>query len=235
MDSVTNSVNDRFHGAADHARHDHVLVSRYGAGDAYPGEVAEARLLVKRCSHCAQLAQDIDALRLAASDLPAARRTRDFRLTDEQAERLHGSALQRWFRRLATPGLAPLRPLAGVAVSVGLVLVVVGAALPAPAGETFMLNGEPSPAWADLPADRAGAQASPLAPGGVMEGFGPTPTTETVDTSSVDLDQELAATAAADATRSMLVYGGLIIAVLSLGLLVLLVIARRRGTDPLLR
>jgi hypothetical protein len=235
MASVTNGVNDRFHGAADHARHDRVLVSRYGAGDAFAGEIAEAEQLVKHCSHCAQLARDINTLRTAAASLPAPRRTRDFRLTDEQAEKLRGSALQRWFRRLAAPGLAPLRPLAGVAVSIGLVLMVVGVALPTPAGDLYMLQrGDQAPLMGSTPDGANAPDASPIAPGAEFEaGMSPAPTKATAaDRATVGLLEE---TAAPDLTRSVLVYSGLLIAVLSLGVLSLLVFARRRGTDRLLR
>jgi hypothetical protein len=234
MDSVTNGVNDRFHGGAEHARHDRLLVSRYGAGDAYGTEIAEAEQLVKRCSHCAQLARDINTLRAATAELPTPRRTRDFRLTETKAESLHGSALQRWFRRLAAPGLAPLRPLAGAAVSVGLVLVVAGVALPTPAGQMFTAQDNQAPGGALAPDNRdtSNPLATPAAPAEIDGQPAPTMVSIERGYEEVGLGDDIAA---ADATRSLLVYSGLLIAVVSMALLLVLVIARRRGTDSLLR
>ena len=100
---------------ADHARHDRLLVTRFAAGDAYSNEVAEARRLVADCPECAELANDIRLIAARAGDLPTARRRRDFRLSAADAERLRGSALQRVLRRLAAPGFAALRPVAGAA------------------------------------------------------------------------------------------------------------------------
>lgn len=257
MNSVPSSVNERFRGPAEHARHDRLLVARYGAGDAYPAELDEARELVGRCAECARLAADIDALRSATSALPAARRTRDFRLTAERAEQLRGSSIQRWLRRLAAPGLAPLRPLAGAALSIGLVLVVVGAALPTPAGElmaleragdqgTWLGGGDdvkPSPAataaegvvGAPTVIDAPGAQPGreyerpPGEPSRLEEPPVADPEARAQD---IGLGQEYAA---AESTRALLITSGLLIGAISLGLLLLVVFARRRWSDPLLR
>jgi hypothetical protein len=185
------------------------------------------------------LASDIDALRLATAALPAARRTRGFQLTEEQAAGLRGSALQRLLRRLAAPGLAPLRPLAGVAVSVGLVLMVVGVALPTPAGEVFTSSDNAVRELTDNPpvagVDTPGAQ-EPQATA-LPEGAGGQPSAEDIeaDKQALGLDGDAAAVAEADGTRSMLLFGGLLIAVLSFAVLSLLVLARWRGSDPLLR
>ena len=240
MASVNLSVNDRHGGSADHARHDHLLVARYGAGDAYPGEAAEAEQLVRRCAACARLAHDIEALRLATAALPAPHRTRDFRLTHEQAAGLRGSPLRRLLRRLSAPGLAPLRPLAGVAVSIGLVLMVAGVALPTPAGQVFSTSDNALDLDASAP--RGGAEApgalapEPTAPeraSGEGDGLTAEPAGEAeADRLAVGLPAE---SAAPDGTRSLLIYSGLLIAILSFAALSVLMLARWRGTDPLLR
>jgi hypothetical protein len=111
---------------SDHRRHDRLLIARFAAGDAYPGERDEARELVETCSDCEALAADIRSLSSAMSRLPDAKRARDFRLTPEQAERLHGNWFERFMRTLAAPGLGMLRPVAGVAMSIGLALVIIG-------------------------------------------------------------------------------------------------------------
>jgi hypothetical protein len=123
---------------SDHSRHDRLLVTRFAANDAYPDELDLALALVAGCSDCAQLAADVRLIAQATGELPAVRRTRDFRLTPEQAEVARGTRFERFLRRLAAPGLAPLRPAAGVALSLGVALAVVGAALPqaAPAFDT---------------------------------------------------------------------------------------------------
>jgi hypothetical protein len=123
----------RNHQPADpqHARHDHLLVASFASGDATPAEQDRARALIASCAECAALADDIGAIINQTRRLPAIQRTRDFRLTAEQAGRLRGSFLQRVMEALAGPGWAVLRPLAAVTASVGLVLAVVGTWSPA--------------------------------------------------------------------------------------------------------
>jgi hypothetical protein len=235
MDSVTDSVNERFRGGSEHARHDRLLVSRYGAGDAYASEEAEARALVSRCAECARLSADMQVLRMQVAALPAPPRTRDFRLTAEQADRLHGSTLQRLLRRLAAPGLAPVRPLAGVALSIGLVLMMVGVALPTPTAELMSLGVGDSSFE-----EHAGATSQP-APVGPPEGPragepGTASPTGAPDpqryADDLALGDELAQ---AELTRTLLIVSGLIIGSLSLAVLLIVILARRRAADPLLR
>ncbi len=112
---------------SEHRRHDRLLVARFAADDSYPGEIESAKALVASCTECAALVGDIRLLSTAVAAIPTPRRPRDFRLTAEQADRLRGSWLERLMRRLAAPSSAMLRPVAGVAMSIGLVLAVVGA------------------------------------------------------------------------------------------------------------
>lgn len=153
---------------SDHRRHDRLLIARFAAGDAYPTEIDEARELVDSCSDCAALAEDIRSLSLSLARLPDAKRTRDFRLTPEQAERLHGNWLERLMRTLAAPGFAMLRPVAGVAMSIGLALVIVGS-LPvglssagAPEDMRMFDAGSQAPAMAS---DAPAPQMTPLPEG----------------------------------------------------------------------
>jgi hypothetical protein len=110
-----------------HDHHDRVLVARYAAGDAYESEVDDAKQLLDSCAECAALASDIRLISARTSELPAARRPRDFRITREQAERLRGSWFDRLMRNISAPGSTVVRPLAGAALAVGIALVVVGA------------------------------------------------------------------------------------------------------------
>src|SRR5512147_3229975 len=133
---------------AEHRRHDRLLVARFAAGDASGAQEHEARDLVKRCSECAALAADISAISSSVAKLPAMPRPRDFRLSAEEAAKLRGSRIDRWLRTISGSGWATVRPAAAVALSVGMVMSVVGA-LPivgavanAPA-ETFFATNAP--------------------------------------------------------------------------------------------
>jgi hypothetical protein len=252
-ESVTNDVSSPHPSPNpnDHARHDHLLVTRYAAADAYAGEVEQARALVESCAECAALAADIRLLSTATARLPAPRRRRDFRLTPEQAEALRGSFLERLLRRLAAPGLAPLRPVAGVALSLGIVLAVVGAGLPMGMGaapamlpeQEFapMIDEGPDPAAPAVP-DAAGTPApAAFGAGEPREGAaqaeddpGAREDPRRLDSDSEDLRISLAQPDAAETTRALLVYGGAAIALISLGVLLLVWFARRRTNDPLL-
>jgi hypothetical protein len=114
--------------SSDHRRHDRLLVARLAAGDSYPSEAAAAESLVAGCSECAELAADIRLLSRRTGELRTPRRPRDFRISAEQADRLRGSWFERLMRGIAAPGWGTvLRPVAGAAFALGLMLMVVGA------------------------------------------------------------------------------------------------------------
>lgn len=243
----------------EHSRHDRLLVTRFAADDAHPDELEHARATIAACPECAALVADIQLLASATAELPAARRTRDFRLSGEQLEGLRGTRLERLLRRIAAPGLAPLRPVAGVALSFGLVLAVAGAAMPpvavpasAPA-ETLDMRSQQEHAPAAAP-DAVDSQAATPVPGQFMSGEGnenhqdPDARPVPLDRGHSAEDPERLATndgqaysrwsplpPAQDATRSLMVYGGLAVALLSLAVLLLAWFVRRRFHDPLLR
>jgi hypothetical protein len=237
------------------------MVTRFAADDAHPTEIDEARALVENCSQCAELARDIDHLIEATASLPVPRRPRDFRISADEAEALRGSWLERLLRRLAAPSLAPLRPVAGLALSLGIVLVVAGATLPGPsAGDTLRLmdynSGAPAaeatPRFAPEMPDVAPAPGSEQEParGGAASGpdsvdgdsdsvigegdVSPAAEPQPATDSAAD---ELAVrpTAGTDFMRSALIYGGMLVALASFSVLLLTTIARRRTRDPLLR
>src|SRR5690242_16863300 len=107
--------------SAQHSRHDRMLVARIAAGDAGAQE-HEAQDLIRRCSECAALAADISAIAHSVAQLPAPARTRDFRLSADQADHLRGSRFDLWLRTLTGSRWATVRPVAAVALSVGLVM-----------------------------------------------------------------------------------------------------------------
>jgi hypothetical protein len=143
-DDVRDDVSER-EGAhtQGHARHDRLLVSRFAVGDTSGPDADSARSLVAQCTDCARLASDIALLQTSIAGLPTPKRTRNFRITEAQAEHLRGTALDRFLRRLAMPQFALVRPIAGVALAVGLVAAVVGAGLP---GTLLLSAGAAAPA-----------------------------------------------------------------------------------------
>ena len=263
---------------ADHRRHDRLLIARFAADDAYPAEIEEARTQIAACSDCAALAADIQILSRAVAGVPTPARTRDFRLTVEQADKLRGSWLERLMRGFAGPGLGTLRPVAGVALSIGLVMAVAGAlpsfapagpasdaelGFPGPSAARDLNAPEPSPfaddgvsapvsAGAPMASQAPGEYASPAtaaatdAPGGkgsaqeaestlepITQEFdnvhNASPGADTERQSRLDLD------ASQTDTSRILTYGGLLLALGSLALLIGAGVARRRFTDRLLR
>ena len=239
---------------SDHRRHDRLLVARLAAGDSHPAQLDEARALVAACAECARLAEDIRLISGAVQHLPAARRPRSFQLSAERADQLRGSRLERFLRRLSGPGWGTLRPVAGVALSLGLVMAAIGslplggmASLPA---EDGFGTQQPDIARATDFAAATAAPAGEAAPGG--QGEAPAdvaqPAEDGLNEAYVEALRNQDDGNAADPTGpadtpeaaairggSPLLYAGLSLAVLAMGALTLAWFARRRYADPLLR
>jgi hypothetical protein len=142
--------------SAEHRRHDQLLVARFAVDDIdSAAQRHEAQDLVKRCSECAALAADIKTISKSVAQMPAPARRRDFRLSAQQADRLRGGRFDRFLRSLTGSSWTAVRPVAAVALSVGLVMSVVGAMpllgaagaaapVPAPVDTFFAANG-PTP------------------------------------------------------------------------------------------
>jgi hypothetical protein len=250
---------------SEHRKHDRLLVTRYAMDDAYPSERDEARLLIESCADCSALAADMRQISSSVGQLPAPARTRDFMITAEKAEELRGSRLSRWMRSFASPRWGTLRPVAGVALSIGLVMAVVGTALPAtlpaaaPEGGVITLNSTDEPAFAPGPAAPAAPETSAPALGAPNEpaaGDPPPGDRSNIESASqapvsAEFDQaytvespqpladgevqSLRASQPRDTSRDLLVWTGLLIAVISFVLLALAWLARRYFADPLLR
>lgn len=113
----------------DHARHDRLVVVRYldRDPDLLTGEVNQARALLASCPDCAGLATELQLISDATSRMLAPARPRDFRLTPEQAAALGSGGLRRFLEAAGSAfRFGFLRPLAGAAVAIGLLLAVVG-------------------------------------------------------------------------------------------------------------
>jgi hypothetical protein len=110
---------------AEHRFHDLLLVAALAAGDLDPGDLPRARSLVEGCAECAELATDLRAISTATATTPAPERTRDFRLTQADAQRLRPYGLQRVRAAFDGRRLQLARPLATGLTMLGLVGVVV--------------------------------------------------------------------------------------------------------------
>jgi hypothetical protein len=292
---VRDNVSERESGHnVGHARHDRLLVSRFAVGDTTGPDTDAARSLVDQCTDCSRLAADMTLLRTSIATLPAPKRTRNFRITEAQAEQLRGSALDRFLRRLAMPQLALIRPIAGVALAVGLVATVVGAGLPraflptgasAPAATELNAGGNPTSQQFGTASDRVGVptdagsgsgetatqpstvaaestslgpmlasttpKAGETAPSDVATNnftSAPAPAATSTHTAVIPLatsqptnfaparpTDESSNVDTADTTRLLLIYGGVTLAMIAFGVLLLSLYANRRTEDPLLR
>lgn len=246
--------------SAEHRRHDRLLVARFAVGDAAHGQEHEARELIRRCSECAALAADISAISKSVARMPAPPRPRDFRLTTEQAAHLRGSRIDRWLRTITGSGWSTVRPVAAVALSVGLVmsvvgfLPVIGAANGGPEGTAALgpVAGmdQPTPATdrsSDIPAPAATAATEGFGP----DGKGSVSSAESPASGNMDnayLTQESAdpeggppndlgavLPGAGPSVSDLVLLSGIGVTMTALLILALLYAARRRYSDPLLR
>jgi hypothetical protein len=139
-----------------HNAHDPYLIAQLAADDLAGTERAAAERLVARCERCRELHTDLTTILAATADLPAPRRTRDFRLTEADAARLR-SPWRRWFGPLAKPRFAFVQPIGAALATLGLAGLLVGilpnlavtssapAAAPAPvSGTTAPVEAAPS-------------------------------------------------------------------------------------------
>jgi hypothetical protein len=144
-----------------HTQHDPILMVSLASGDLAPADrdYATAQSLRTSCTECARLHDDVVAIARATKVLPPVARTRDFRITDEQAAKLRPGGLRGLLGRLATGPLLSRQLGAGLA-TLGI------AGLLITAGPTLQLGGfASSGAAASQPA------AAAPAPGSAFESF----------------------------------------------------------------
>src|SRR5262245_26062537 len=158
-----------------HQDHDATLVAALAAGDATGGDHERARELVAGCAECATLRDDLVLIARAVHDLPAPRRSRDYRLTETQAAALRPTGWRRLlgafggprFRLAAPSGTTPATlGLAGLLVSAMPAIVPVAgpAVLPARESEAQSLTTVESAAPGAGNAAAASAAAASAAP-----------------------------------------------------------------------
>jgi hypothetical protein len=229
----------------DHAGHDRQLVVAFACGDLPSEDIADARALIARCRRCAALVDEIALVSAATKTaFVASPRPHDFRLTLDDAARLRGTAVSRLLRRLGSPRLHVLQPLAGAAMAIGLVLLVTTVAL-----SGFGAAGAaPAPAFVgsaigdDVARDASGGEigaGAELAPTSPLPGasapaaqspdgatFSETDTSTEVNVLELSTD-ETSGDPVAPIGLGLLIVGAVV--------LVVLLVARRASRDPLLR
>jgi hypothetical protein len=159
---------------ATHADHDLLAVAAFAAGDAEGVELDAALAAVAACPACAALHHDLRAIARAMPALPAPVRTRDFRLTPEQAASLRPAGWRRFLTPLAGPRFAFAGPLGTGLATLGVAGFLLAGSLGMPLAGTAAApqqNLEATPDTAALvapSADPAAAGATPDADGPMM-------------------------------------------------------------------
>jgi hypothetical protein len=153
-----------------HPDHDLELIAAYASGDATGPQLEHASALVASCGDCAALHQDLRSIAAAMPELPAPARTRDFRLTPEQAAELRPTGIRGLLATLSGPRFSFATPVGTGLAALGIVGVLVASGgLPVGSGST----AAPQPETAALEASPAAASAGPEAPGAYAAGAQP--------------------------------------------------------------
>ena len=153
-----------------HPDHDLELIAAYAAGDATGPELEHASALIASCGDCAALHHDLRSIAAAMPELPAPARTRDFRLTPEQAAELRPKGLRGLLATLSGPRFSFATPVGTALAALGIVGVLVASGgLPVGSGST----AAPQPETAALEASPAAASAAPEAHGAYAAGAQP--------------------------------------------------------------
>jgi hypothetical protein len=132
--------------------------------------VQEVQAWLRSCPACAALAEDLRQVSAAVSSEPVPPRRRDFRLTPEQADRLQGSAVTRFLRRLSAPRARALGPAAAGVLSLGLVFVVAGYVSPDDGAVSIVSDTNMAPA----PVEEIAAEGT-FAPAADIEAYAADP------------------------------------------------------------
>jgi hypothetical protein len=103
-----------------HDQHDPLLVVALAAGDLAGTDLDRTTAQVADCAECTTLHDDLLAVARATAALPAARRSRDFRLSPADASRLRPLGWRRFVAAFAGPRLAFTRQLGVGLTTLGL-------------------------------------------------------------------------------------------------------------------
>ena len=146
---------------AAHAAHDADLVAAYAAGDATGAELEAATTLVAACGGCAALHRDLRVIAAALPAMPAPRRTRDFRLTPEQAASLRPAGWRRLLAPFAGTRFAFAAPLGSGLAALGIVGILLAGPGLSMGGATAGDGGEAAPVLVGSPGPDGGLAGSP--------------------------------------------------------------------------
>ncbi len=124
-----------------HADHDPLAIAAYAAGDATGPELDDALALVAACADCASLHHDLRAIAAALPALPAPARTRDFRLSPEQAASLRPAGWRRLLAPFAGPKFAFAGPVGAGLATLGLAGFLVAGSFGVPLAATAPTDG----------------------------------------------------------------------------------------------
>jgi anti-sigma factor RsiW len=155
-----------------HEAHDAELIAALADDSLTATERTKATELVATCPECAELLTDLRSIMAATSALPVPARTRDFRLTEEDARRLRPGGWRQLIAFLAGPRLAFTQPLAAGLTTLGLAGLLLfslqgfaslGSSALAPLSKTG--NPVPQAAASSQPTSQPGPAAAPAAGG----------------------------------------------------------------------
>ncbi|HET9520590.1 MAG TPA: hypothetical protein VFO73_06075 [Candidatus Limnocylindrales bacterium] len=226
-----------------HVQHDPLLVVALAAGDLAGADRNLAAAQLADCAECSTLHDDLLAVARATAALPAARRSRDFRLTPADAARLRPLGWRRFIAAFAGPRLAFTRQLGVGLTTLGLAGLLftalpgfslsMGGAAAAPSAavvqelQTDQSFAAPSAAdahgqgsGAGLASQPAAAQASPGADEGPNDGD----TTGRTSASAPELGETLVGTDESPSPSPLLIGS-----VVALGIGLALLLARSIG------
>ena len=198
------------HPATPHTDHDRLLVVEYAAGDAAGTELDRAIEQVASCPDCAALHHDLRAIAAALPGLPPPVRTRDFRLTAEQAASLRPSGLRRLLAPFAGPRFAFAAPLGTGLATLGVAGLLLAGTLGTPLTSNLGGGGAAAPlaaateAPAVAPGEAAGQELtpvpapSPAASEATRPLFGSSPSADGPDAAGVEGQPSMAPAASAE-------------------------------------
>jgi len=221
-----------------HDTHDLELVAAFAAGDATGPALDAATTLVASCATCAQLHHDLRAIAAAIPAVPAPARTRDFRITSEQAARLGPTGIRGILAAFGSPRLSFAAPLGTGMPALGIIGVLVASGGVLPGGAT---DGAGSPAL------DAAAQVAPESAG--KENMGALAAESAAPAASADPNLTLSAPASPATTMSeqdapaatvtapddgsrLLLAAGLVLVILGVGLVAIRLLARALARAP---
>ena len=154
----------------DHITHDPELIAAYAAGDATGPDLALATELVADCTACAALHRDLRAIATALPELPVPARSRDFRLTPEQAASLAPSGWRGLLAAFASPRFRLAAPLGTGLAAIGLAGLLLGTP-----GSVLPVGGGTGSANSAAAGAAPAAQSAPAAASGPSLEFAPAP------------------------------------------------------------